>query len=154
MKTKLFFLATLLMYFLLVPVANAQRGRQAEAFRIPDLTEEQKSQIEVLRTQQITQSTQHRAAMDELRARIRALRIAENPDLNAINIVIDQMERTRAEHMKSREAHHQQVRNLLTPAQQAIFDSRAIGPRQGRGPGINSPRQGGRGNSNQQGRWR
>jgi Spy/CpxP family protein refolding chaperone len=155
MKSKYFLSATLLIFFLAIHVSFAQQGMGRNACRIPDLSGDQKTRIETLRTQQLTSSTQYRARMDELRARQHSLRIAENPDMGAINNVIDQMERLRAEHLKQRENHIQQVRNILTPEQKAIFDSNAMNMRQGRGPGFDRPREGRRGFSGpQQGRRR
>jgi Spy/CpxP family protein refolding chaperone len=153
MKTKLAVFAALICIILTVPTIAQQRGR--DAGRIPGLSDEQKSKIEVLRTQQVASSTQHRAQMDELRARKRTLSIAENPDMNAINRVIDQMARLHADHMKSNEAHRQQIRSLLTSEQKALFDSRQPNQRQGRGQSFQGPRDGRKGNfGHQQGRRR
>ncbi len=106
----------------------AQRGMKGNANAgeciIPDLSPEQETQMEELRTERIAASTQHRAKMEELRARKRALSIADNADLNEINEVIDQMEALRTQHLKENAAHRQEVREILTPEQRIIFDSK------------------------------
>jgi Spy/CpxP family protein refolding chaperone len=145
MKSSFFIL--FLLAILSFSTSIAQRGMRNDACRIPDLTEDQKNKTEVLRNQQMTASTHYRARMDELQARKRTLRVAETTDLNAINNIIDQMEKMRAEHLKRREAHHQQIRNLLTSEQKALFDSRLITRRQERGNGFCGTRDGRRGNS-------
>jgi len=131
----------------------SQRGNQNNrgACVLTDLTEQQETKLSELRTQQLEASTRHRATMDELRAKKRTLSIAENPNLNEINSIIDQMESLRADHLKLNEAHKQAVRSVLTPEQRAEFDSRhqqrprGQGPRlqncpQGRGPNGRGPR--------------
>ena len=130
MKANSFLIVTLVLFFALnvdVFAQRAQRGyqeRAGECLNIPELTEEQKTKIQAIRTQHISQTTTHRAQMDELRARLRTLRLAENPDMTQIESIIDQMASLRAEHMKANTAHHQQIREILTPEQRVVFDSR------------------------------
>lgn len=148
-------LSILAFVILLATTANvfSQRGNQNNrgACLFPDLTEEQEAKLSELRTQQLEASTQHRATMDELRAKKRTLSIADNPNMNEINSLIDQMESLRADHLKKNEAHRQAVRSVLTPEQRAEFDSRhQVRPRgqgqrfqncpQGRGPNGRGPR--------------
>ncbi len=125
----------------------SQRGNQnnRRACVLPDLTEQQETKLSELRTRQLEESNQHRATMDELRAKKQTLSISENPNINEINRIIDQMESLRADHLKKTEAHRQAVRSVLTPEQRTEFDSRhqqrPVGQRQrlqncgqGRGP--------------------
>jgi Spy/CpxP family protein refolding chaperone len=148
-------LSVLAFFILVATAANvySQRGFQNNrgACKFQDLTEEQEAKLSELRTQQLEASTQHRLAMDELRAKKQRLSISENPNMNEINSIIDQMESLRADHLKETEAHKQSVRSVLTPEQRAEFDSRhqlrprGQGPRfqnrgQGRGPNCRGPR--------------
>jgi Spy/CpxP family protein refolding chaperone len=127
---------------------RGMRGNPGQCL-LPDLTPEQKTKIEALRTPHLAASNAHRAQMGELRAKKRTLTLAEKPDMREINSVIDQMEKLRSNQMKAAVAHRQAVRETLTPEQRAVYDSRPIGRGQGRGQGRsnmqgNPPR--GRGN--------
>lgn len=140
MKTKnLIFIAAIFIMFVSVESfgQRGMRGNQEGAQCVlPDLTEEQETKINALRTERIASSTQHQAEMNELRARKRSLTLADNPDMNEVNSIIDQMADKRAQQMKARVQHRQEVRELLTPEQRVIFDSqsgqrRAFGQREG-----------------------
>lgn len=130
MKASNFFAIALVLFFALNIDAFGQRGPRGNqdgagaCLNIPELTQEQEAKIKALRTERISQSNAHRAQMDELRARQRSLRLAENPNMSEIEKVIDQMAGLRAEHMKANAAHHQSIREILTPDQRAYFDSR------------------------------
>jgi len=109
---------------------NAQRNQgkkiqnnQNRECSIPDLTDAQKSKIEVLRTKQLKEATTHKTLMAEKRANLNTLRIADKPDMKKINSTIDEMGALRTKHLKSREAHRQAVRALLTDKQKVYFDS-------------------------------
>jgi len=150
-------LFVMLLSALFVINATAQRGqmRTQEAnprqycLNIPDLTEEQEEKISSIRTEQLKESTQHRAKMDELRAKKRSLMLEASPDSEELNNVIDQMTELRNKQLKSNVAHRQQIREQLTEEQRAYFDSsprykrtRQPGMREGR-----AGRGGGRGMS-------
>ena len=140
MKTKKLLILASIIFFAISFSVEAQRGNRGNygqgACNIPDLTEEQQTKIDELRTAQVSAATQHRAAMNELRARKRSLSIADNPKMNEINSVIDQMESLRSAHLKSNAAHRQAVREVLTPDQRVYFDSRHRNQGQGRGQGT------------------
>ncbi len=152
MKTKnfVFFVALFVLFVSFESFGQrGMRGNQYGECILPDLTEEQQTQIEALRTERIAATTQHRAEMNELRARKRSLTLAENPNMNEINAIIDQMAQKRATQLKALEEHRQEVRNLLTPEQRVIFDSRArnLG-RMGQGDGYRRGAGGGQGRLN------
>jgi Spy/CpxP family protein refolding chaperone len=135
---------------------NQQRGI---CQNLPDLTEKQQEEIKDLRLQMQEKSTSHRAKMDELRAKKRSLSLEENPNMNAINSVIDEMSAKQTQHIKDVEQHRQDIRKLLTDEQRVVFDSRPRrGPRGGgKGrPGLNPdcPRGNGQGYGPGQGRSR
>ena len=149
MKTKsLIFIAALFIVFMSVD-SFGQRGMGASQGEciLPDLTEEQQTKISALRTERIAASTQHRAEMNELRARKRTLTLADAPDMNKVNSIIDQMAAKRAVQMKSQVEHRQEVRKLLTTDQRVIFDSNARG-RMGQREGYRSSEGRGQGRSN------
>ncbi|MFP4690702.1 MAG: Spy/CpxP family protein refolding chaperone [Bacteroidales bacterium] len=179
MKTKV--LITSLMAFILLFSADAfgQRGRRAPDVRpqqrfserqmeqsgerrqyadvcqmIPDLTEEQEEQIRSLRLDQLERNTEHRNAMDELRARRRSLMTESDPDMSAVNNVIDEMTALRNAQMKENVNHHLAVRELLTEEQRVIFDSRTGQMNRGRAHSARAGgRTGGRAHQAGGGRW-
>lgn len=124
-------LVIMLLSALFVINATAQRGQmrmqdtspRQYCLLIPDLTEEQEEKLSAMRTEQIKESTQHRAQMDELRARKRSLMITASPDSDELNTVIDQMTELRNKQLKSNVAHRQQIREQLTEEQRVYFDS-------------------------------
>ncbi len=115
---------------------------------VADLTEEQKTKVQALKTVQLEARLQHRNQMAELQARKRTLMTQKNPNMTEVNQVIDNMQSLQTKRLKDNAAHHQQIRNLLTDEQRLQFDTRV-----GRGPimrrGNQAPggrfRQGGRG---------
>jgi Spy/CpxP family protein refolding chaperone len=144
MKTKNLFIIALLVLSLTSIKSFGQRGAgNRGACNLPDLTQDQQEKILSLQTVQLNASNQHRAKMDELRARKQSLGIANNPNMSEMNSVIDEMEKLRSEHFKANAAHRQSIREILTPEQRAIFDSRHanIGSRMGK----QAPRRDGNG---------
>jgi Spy/CpxP family protein refolding chaperone len=139
MKNKLFFSIGLAILLLSATTVFGQRGRNAERPRneprqeclVENLTPEQEAKIQQLRTAQLENRLKHRSQMDELRARQRTLMLEKNPDMNAVNAVVDQMTALRGEMMKEAIKHRQEVRSQLTDEQRVQFDARAPrGPRQ------------------------
>lgn len=127
MKAKLFFIFTVVILFTFTTEAFSQRGagnQRQVCQNIPDLTPEQEAKINSIRTARLSETTQHRAQMNELRAKRQSLRVSQNPDMNKLNEVIDQMADLRAQHMKASEAHHQSIREILTPEQRTMFDAK------------------------------
>ncbi len=169
MKTKVFIASLLALILLFSTDAFGQRGRRAPDVRpqqrfservaeqrterhqvadvcqmIPDLSEEQEAEIKSLRMKQIERNTGHRNTMDELRARKRSLTTEAEPDMNAVNDVIDKMTELRNTQMKENVNHRQAIRELLTEEQRVIFDSRAGRAQQGRAHSARDGRSGGR----------
>lgn len=119
----------------------AQRGRgpQNQCRQIiPDLTDEQTEKISALRTTHMQQMTEYRAEVRVLKAELDQLSIAKNTDLNKINSKIDDLTAIKNNMTKAQYKHRQEVRNLLTDDQKAVFDARAgkgFGRGQGHGKG-------------------
>lgn len=113
--------------FAMIPEGFSQRGGQSPrnaCNNLPDLTQEQQTAIRQLQSTRASSVPLYRAQMNELQARKRTLSLADNPDMDQINKVIDQMEKLRADNLKQMAAHRQAVRQILSPEQRAIFDSR------------------------------
>jgi Spy/CpxP family protein refolding chaperone len=127
--------------FAMIPEGFSQRGGQSPRGgfnNLPDLTQEQQTAIRQLQSERISSGTLYRAQMNELQAQKRTLSLADNPDMNKINGIIDQMEKLRADNHKQMAAHRQAVRQLLTTEQKAIFDSTLTN----RGKGMHYNQQG------------
>ena len=149
MKTKMLAIA-IFSFALVVSIdAFAQPGRRSQDYRpqqrfaerpidrtdrpqrqmfedciIPDLTEEQQTQMKELRLARLESSTRHRNQMDELRARKRNLMTQGGVDNDEINAIIDEMTSLKNAQMKEAVNKRQAVRNILNEEQRIIFDSR------------------------------
>ncbi len=106
--------------------ARASRGMMAKGqqCRIPNLTEEQQTKINAMRTAHQKEMLPMRNQMGEYRAQMRTLQTKANPDMDAINSLIDKMSSLKSKMMKQRAAHKQEVRSLLTEEQKLAFDTR------------------------------
>ncbi len=103
---------------------QVNRGRY---MGIPGLTDDQKTQIEKLRTAHQKDMLALKNQVAENRAHYRTLMTADKPDMNAINKNIDEYTGLRAAMMKKQAAHQQDIRKLLTDEQRLAFDSRKGG---------------------------
>lgn len=90
---------------------------------IPNLTAEQQTKITALRTAHLKKMQNYRLQMAQKRVELQTLRVADKPDMNAINKTIDEISVIRTQMMKDREKHRQDVRNLLDQDQKVYFDS-------------------------------
>lgn len=105
-----------------------QRGKhgkhQAMLDEIPNLTDEQKSQIKEIRDNARQEIQPQREETKKLRMKMMELKSADNPDQSQINELIDQQSKVKAEMMKSRTAAELKVRSILTPEQRKALDSK------------------------------
>lgn len=90
--------------------------------RIPDLTDQQKQEIKVLRTAHLKEVQQTKNQMDIKRAELKALQTADSPDLDAINKKIEERSALRTDLEKKSAAHKQAIRALLTDDQKVYYD--------------------------------
>lgn len=123
---------------MVINVANAQQGQRngyrqgagnGHGFGLEqglNLTEDQQVQMKSLRLKLRQEMLPIRNTLGENKARFRTLSTAENPDMKAINKLIDSNSQLTASMAKLRAANHQAVRKLLTEEQRIIFDSRAF----------------------------
>lgn len=120
------------------PGANGKGYKHAAL----DLSEAQEKQIEELRTAHAKEMLPLRNTLNEKEARLQTLRTAEKYDKAAVEKVLTEISNIKLQMAKSREAHRQDVRALLTDEQRVKFDMHA-GPhhRMGhRGPHGNKGR--------------
>ncbi len=111
---------------------------------IPDLTEEQENQLQDLRVEHMKEMTDFRNQLDEKQARLRTLETKDDPEMKAINGMIEEMGQIRIEMHKARAEHRQEVRQILNEEQRAFYDARMY-RHHNRRPGMHGPRRGGRG---------
>ncbi len=97
-------------------------GRYCQA--MPDLTDEQEQKISDLRTAYVKEMNTYRSDLSIKRAELQKLQTADDADMNKINSKIDEIGKIMTEMSKSKAAHHQKVRALLTDEQRVLFDSR------------------------------
>jgi Spy/CpxP family protein refolding chaperone len=116
---------------------------------IPNLTDQQQEQIQGLRVDHMKEMTDFRNQLNEKRARLRTLETKDDPNMETINQVIEEMGAIRINMQKNTATHRQEVRKLLSEEQKAYYDSRMM--RCGRFDGRGG-RPGGRG-MNRPGRW-
>lgn len=105
--------------------AQMKEGKHRDMMAdIPNLTEEQKSQIKAIREEGRKQSEPQHKEMKELRSKLQELKAAENPDQKQINQLIDKSASLKAEMEKSRTASELKVRSILTPEQRKVVDAK------------------------------
>lgn len=120
--------------------AQNRLGTGLYCHAIPDLTDEQEQKIDDLRTAHMKEMNSYRSDLTIKRAELQKLQTADNADINKINSKIDEIGKIKTEMSKSRAAHLQKVRGLLTDEQRVLFDSR---PNRRKGPGMKMGRGGG-----------
>jgi len=91
---------------------------------LPGITETQKQQIKDLRTANLGTQTQLRNRLAEKRAHLNTLQAADEVDMKAINLTIDEMSALRSTIQKNSVALNQEIRKLLTDEQKTIYDAR------------------------------
>tara|TARA_R110002096_G_scaffold97694_22_gene217880 strand:+ start:20071 stop:20583 length:513 start_codon:yes stop_codon:yes gene_type:complete len=103
-----------------------QRGAGPE-LRIPDLTEEQKTQIHQIRTSGQKAALPVKNQLREKKAKLITLTTADKYDSKAVNAVVDDISKLEKTMMLFQIEHKQQIRSLLTEEQRLVFDSTAGG---------------------------
>ena len=139
---------------------NFQKGQRMNPqnewmCHIPDLTEDQKAKIEVLRLKNQKEMIKKRNLVREKRAHLITLKSEGELNMKEINKTIDKIADMNAEISKDRIANQQEVRKLLTDDQKIFFDNwQSRGNRGDFGRGYRQGRAGkfGKGFSVRQGR--
>jgi Spy/CpxP family protein refolding chaperone len=89
---------------------------------IPDMTEQQKEQMQQLRTEHLKIMLPLKNQLQEKMARLHTLSTAEKVNINDINKEIEKIGELKIKLMKERAAHRQDIRKLLTEDQRVMFD--------------------------------
>lgn len=104
---------------------------------IPDLTDSQRAALKDLRMEHQKKMMLFDAKLEEKKAALNILRLADRPDTKAINQTIDEFMVIKGDMMKETEAHMQAVKSKLTDEQKLWFNSHHA-----KGMGPNHDRQG------------
>jgi Spy/CpxP family protein refolding chaperone len=97
-------------------------GHEKHMPMIPDMTEQQKEQMEQLRTEHLKIMLPLQNQLQEKKAQLHTLSTAEKVNMNVINKKIEEIGELKIKLMKEREAHCQDIRKLLTEEQRLMFD--------------------------------
>ncbi len=100
-----------------------------------ELTAEQTDQIESIRLTHQKKMLPSKNELGEKKAKMQTLSSAENADMKAINSLIDEMSSIKAQMMKEKASHRQEVRKILTEEQRIKFDLHQQNKGKGRGNG-------------------
>jgi len=132
MKRKIFILILL---SLTIVIAQGRRGGGSRLTwdESLNLTTEQMQQITALREAMQPSMQEIRQTTRSLEQELRLLNNGENADTERIAELEAAIEANRTAIAALQGAHRDQIRSLLTPDQQLIFDQHGFGPREGRG---------------------
>ena len=103
---------------------NGQNFQGRRMMMFNELTEDQQTKINALRTKHLQETQTMRNELNEKQARLNTLRTAPKVDLKGINVVLKDASVLRLKMAENREAHLQDVRNVLTDEQRVNFDAR------------------------------
>ncbi len=102
---------------------HQQRPPEKPFSPIPDLTEQQKEQIEELNIANMKTMLPLQNELHEKEAQLHTLSTSDNPSMNKINGLIDEIGTIKTKMMKQREDHRQKVRKLLNEKQRLFLDT-------------------------------
>ncbi|MDP6908608.1 MAG: periplasmic heavy metal sensor, partial [Flavobacteriales bacterium] len=91
---------------------------------LPDVTEEQKTALKQIREESKKNMQPQRENMRAVKEKLRNLKMAENPNMNEINQLIDESHKLQAQLEKERTAQHMKALSILTPEQREVFDAK------------------------------
>lgn len=91
--------------------------------QIPDLSEDQKTEIDALRNAHIEKVNLLKLDVQELNIQLKRLEMADKPDQKAVNDKIDEIYVKKAAIEKERSTHRNAVQALLTPEQILAFNA-------------------------------
>jgi Spy/CpxP family protein refolding chaperone len=91
-------------------------------YRIPDLTDQQRTQIESMRVKHRKSMMNYRADLRVMEAEIRRMQLSDNVNSAALNDQVDQAFELKAQMTKERLEHKKNIRSLLNNEQKAYFD--------------------------------
>ena len=117
------------------PLPDAEQDGPPLPLDLPDLTNEQKEKIKKVDLQQMGAITPLRNQMREKRVRLTTILTTMPFDMKAADQVADEIGKIVTSILKVEIRHDQELRGLLTPDQQIIFDARPK-PFMKRRPGL------------------
>lgn len=91
-----------------------------------NLTEKQQAKMAELRLALQKELLPLRTELQGKTAELQLLKTEASPNFNKIDQVIDQIEKIRSKIQKARTRHQMSIRNILTPEQQKLWDSRML----------------------------
>lgn len=104
--------------------SKMQKDKGCDYYNLPDLTDEQKQNIEDLKIELMKENMPLKNELMEKKARLRTLSTVENVDMKEVNNVIDDITGLLASMMKNGAEKMQNIRELLNEDQRLIFDSK------------------------------
>jgi Spy/CpxP family protein refolding chaperone len=119
MKLTSWLLATVFMMGLSGTVLAQHEGGNCDKL---NLTAEQKTQIEKLKTAHMKEMIGLKNQLQEKKAHLHTVSTVDKVDMVEVNKTIDEIGALKTEMMKKKEAHKQEVRKLLTEEQRLKFD--------------------------------
>lgn len=106
------------------PPPDVEQDDMRPPLNLPDITEDQHEKIKKADLKQMEAMTPLRNQMREKRVRLSTILTTMPVDMKAADQVADEIGKVAASILKAQIRHDQELRNLLTPDQQIIFDSR------------------------------
>jgi len=153
-------LVLLVSTLMLSTTSFAQRGPRGMNMRndstgffckLPNLTADQQTKMESLRTKHLKEVSPLRNELAEKRAHLKTLESVDKPDMTAINKTIDEISALQSKMMKLRASHRIEVSSILTDDQKVYFNAhQGMGMKGNRGMGKGM--RNGMGNGNGMGR--
>ena len=119
---------------------------------IPKLTNDQKAKIQEFRVAHMKEFTPLQNSIKEKQAHLNTLTSADKPDMNEVNKTIDEISKLKADLMKLRVAHQNQIRNILTDEQKVYFNAHIASGRGMMGQGMRNGKGMGNGRGMRNGR--
>ncbi len=123
MKTQILSITLMLLFSTASLFAQSQANcHEHNKSKIPNLTEEQKTQIDAINLKYKKEVLPLHNEIREMRAKITTLTTQDKVNLEEVYALIDAIALKHAEIEKKRTAKHNDIRNLLTEEQRVVFD--------------------------------
>lgn len=105
---------------------NRRKGDKSKAIlnEIPDLTAEQRAELEQIIESLTTQAEPFRQEMKKIQEKIVELKSAENPDAKEIDKLVDEQAKIKAEIVKIRTTAENKSKTILSPEQSKILEAK------------------------------
>lgn len=94
--------------------------------KLPNLTDDQETQIKNLKLKFLKEKMILTNHLNEKKAHLKTLETSENPDINDINTILEEIYAIKLEIARKKAALTQEIRKILNEEQRLIFDLRRI----------------------------